>query len=108
MSTHSGLYKTAVNASLFLFLCSAVLLLFFVLGNVQEFLESTLLLLLDVLEWALVGFLAAHIVAVISGLSSRAVRRRLGRLIFTSILGFLYGGGVLTAVHVLDAWLYYE
>jgi hypothetical protein len=109
MTMQTGLYRTAAKASLYFFLASGALLLFFVLGNLQDFLESTLYLLLDCLEWTLVVFLAAHIVFVLSAFFSRAAMRRLrGRMLLPAILGFLYGGALLLALNLLTAWLHYE
>jgi hypothetical protein len=107
MSIHTGLFRTAARVNLYLFLCSAVLLLFFVLGNLQEFLESTLFLLLDLLEWALIAFIAAHLVYAVTGFLSRAGRHKSVRLIVLTLLGFLYGAGLLMTVNLFAAWLFY-
>jgi hypothetical protein len=108
MSMHTGLYRTAARASLYLFLSSMVLLLFFVLGNYQEFLESTLFVLLDLLEWTLLAFISAHLIFIVSGLLSRAARHKSGKALIFMLLGFLYGGGLLVALNILDAWLSYD
>jgi hypothetical protein len=108
MSMQTGLYRVAARATLYFFLASAALLLFFVLGNLQDFMESTLYILLELIEWSLVVFLAAHLMFVISGIFSRAVMHRSGRMIVLTLLGFLYGVSFLLALNVFTAWLSYE
>ena len=83
MSMQTGLYRVAARATLYFFLASAALLLFFV-------------------------FLAAHLVFVISGIFSRAVMHRSGRMIVLTLLGLLYGVSFLLALNVFTAWLSYE
>ncbi|MGC9312824.1 MAG: hypothetical protein ACP5IA_09020 [Sediminispirochaetaceae bacterium] len=97
--------------SLYLFLCSLVVSLFFITGNLQSFLESTNRLLLDILEWVLFVFVITDMYYLVFFLSEytgvfknrRKVEKKLG--VMWSSIGFAYGVVYLLFINFVIAWL---
>src|SRR6056297_1900786 len=105
LRTISGLF------ALYLFLCTVVVGMLFVVGNNQAFLESTNKFLLHLLEWVLFCFLIADVYYIvffiIEKLKQKATERR--RIswsgLFWSGFGFLYGSSFLLFLNLVLSWL---
>ncbi len=96
-----SLYWLAGRTAVFCFLLSQVALALYLLGNFQEFLDSTQVLLLVLLRLALIaGILSALTYAVVSFVVGRP---RAGRLILC-FLSVVYGVALLMVTGFLSAW----
>ncbi|MFO7731633.1 MAG: hypothetical protein R6V86_12830 [Spirochaetia bacterium] len=105
LRTISGLF------TLYLFLCTVVVGMLFVVGNNQVFLESTNKFLLYLLEWILFCFLIADVYYtaffVIEKVKKNVSERRhvpWGGLVWSGI-GFLYGSSFLLFLNFVLSWL---
>ena len=97
-----SLYWLSARAGVFCLVLSQLALALYLLGNFQEFLDSTQALLLVLLRLTLIaGLLSALTFAVVSFLVRRP---RVGRLILC-FLSIVYGGALLLVTGFLSAWL---
>ncbi len=97
-----SLYWLAARTAVFCFVLSQLALALYLLGNFQEFLDSTQVLLLALLRLTLIaGILAALVFAVVSIVVGRP---RAGRLILC-FLSIVYSGALLLVTGFLSAWL---
>jgi hypothetical protein len=95
------LYWLAGRVAVFSFVLSQVALALYLLGNFQEFLDSTQVLLLVLLRLALIaGILSALTFAVVSFVVRRA---RAGRLILC-FFSIVYSAALLLVTGFLSAW----
>ena len=96
-----SLYWLAGRTAVFCFLLSQLALALYLLGNFQEFLDSTQVLLLTLLRLALLaGILSSLTYAVVS---FAARRPRAGRLILC-FLSIVYNAALLLVTGFLSAW----
>jgi hypothetical protein len=96
-----SLYWLAGRSAVFCFVLSQMALALYLLGNFQEFLDSTQVLLLVLLRLALIaGILSALTFAVVSFLVHRP---RAGRLILC-FLSIVYSAALLLVTGFLSAW----
>ncbi len=96
-----SLYWLAGRTAVFCFLLSLLTLALYLLGNFQEFLDSTQVLLLILLRLALIaGILSALTYAVVSLVVGRP---RAGRLILC-FLSVVYSAALLLVTGFLSAW----
>jgi hypothetical protein len=96
-----SLYWLAGRTAVFCFVLSQLALALYLLGNFQEFLDSTQVLLLALLRLALLaGILSALAYAVVS---FAAGRPRAGRLILC-FLSVVYGAALLLVTGFMSAW----
>jgi hypothetical protein len=96
-----SLYWLAGRAAVFCFALSQLALALYLLGNFQEFLDSTQVMLLVLLRLALIaGILSALTYFVVSFFAGRA---RAGRLILC-FLSIVYSAGLLLVTGFLSAW----
>ena len=105
LRTISGLF------AMYLFLCTIVVGMLFVVGNNQAFLESTNKFLLHLLEWVLFCFLIADVYYIAFFISEKVKqnakeRRRIpwSGLVWSGI-GFLYGSSFLLFLNLVLSWL---
>jgi hypothetical protein len=96
-----SLYWLTGRMAVFCFVQSALALVLYLLGNFQEFLDATQILLLTLLRLTLLaGILSALTYAAVSF----AVRRpRAGRLVLC-FLSIAYSGALLLVTGFLSAW----
>ncbi len=97
--------------SLYLFFCTIVVTMLFVVGNYQSFLESTNTFLLNLLEWTLFVFCISDLYYIIFYFYDLVKRKRRDRrrvrlkgLIWSSF-GFAYGIVLLFALNMILTWL---
>lgn len=97
--------------SLYLFFCTIVVAMLFVVGNYQGFLESTNTFLLNLLEWVLFVFciadlyyLAFYFYDMVKRRKRERRRVRLTGLIWSSF-GFAYGLVLLFTLNLILVWL---
>ena len=97
--------------SLYLFFCTIVVAMLFVVGNYQGFLESTNTFLLNLLEWVLFVFCISDLYYLIFYFYDLVKRKkrdrrrvRLTGLIWSSF-GFAYGIVLLFALNLILIWL---
>jgi len=96
-----SLYWLAGRMAVFCFVLSALALVLYLLGNFQEFLEATQVLLLTLLRLALLaGMLSALTYAAVSFALGRP---RAGRLVLC-FLSIAYSGALLLVTGFLSAW----
>jgi hypothetical protein len=96
-----SLYWLAGRTAVFCFVLSLLSLALYLLGNFQDFLDSTQVLLLSLLRLSLLaGILAALCFAAVS---VAAGRPRAGRLILCFLM-VVYSGALLLAAGFLSAW----
>jgi hypothetical protein len=101
------LARIAGNTTLYLFFVSLIVLFLYVMGNVQGFLDDTLLLLLRVFEWIL---FALCVTDVYYGVFSvvRLVRGGGGYAApLKAAVGFIYGAGMLILVNFMFSWFFW-
>jgi hypothetical protein len=98
-----SLYWLAGRAAVFFFVLSILVFALYLLGNFQEFLDSSQLLLLGLLRVSLLAeILAALSYFVIVFLLGRQ-RRYPGRLVL-SLLSAVFSAALLVSVSYLSAW----
>jgi len=105
LRTISGLF------AMYLFLCTIVVGMLFVVGNNQAFLESTNKFLLHLLELVLFCFLIADVYYIAFFISEKVKqnakeRRRIpwSGLVWSGF-GFLYGSSFLLFLNLVLSWL---
>jgi hypothetical protein len=96
----------AGRAVVFFFSTSVLLLFFYLLGNDQDFLDSTQTILLSVLSLSLALELVCAVYLVVF-LARRVVRERKAFLVrwVLLVLSMLVCGGLLLVLRWLDSWL---
>ncbi len=90
--------------SLYFFFLSLIVGFLYIIGNLQGFLDETLLLLISILEWVLFVFCIADIYY---GVFSTVRIARGGRKYsapVASLFGVLYGIGLLILINFLYSW----
>jgi len=98
-------------SSLYLFFCTVVVSMLFVIGNLQSFLESTNRLLIDILEWVLyillitnmyyLLFFAAEYIRKKSRMEK--IEKRLGSIWSAAVC--VYALGYLIFINAVVVWL---
>jgi hypothetical protein len=89
------------RAAVFFFLLSVLVLALYLLGNFQDFLDSTQVLLLTLLRLALLAEILLALLYI--PLSIALGRQRVGRLLLC-LLSAAYGVALLLATGFLSAW----
>jgi hypothetical protein len=96
-----SLYWLAGRAAVFCFVLSMLALALYLLGNFQEFLDSTQVLLLTVLRLALLAEVLSALLYI--PVSLALGRHRVGRLLLC-FLSAVYSIALLLATGFLSAW----
>ncbi len=97
--------------SLYLFFCTLVVIMLFIVGNYQSFLESTNTFLLKLLEWTLFVFCISDLYYLFFYFYDlvKSKRRDRRRVKWTGLVwsgfGFAYGISVLFALNLILTWL---
>ena len=94
------------RAVIFFFSCSALLFFFYVLGNYQDFLDSTQRLILSTLHLSLVLELVCGMYLIVF-LIRRNIRERRPFIVrwILLILSLIVCGGLLLALRYIQSWL---
>jgi hypothetical protein len=100
----SSLYWLISRAVLFLFIFSLLLFALYLLGNFQQFLDSSQIMLLQILKICLLAefFWGALYVALVFLLRRQ---RRLALKVVLCLLSMLFCGALLLLLSFLSAWL---
>jgi len=101
------LARIAGNTTLYLLFVSLIVLFLYVMGNVQGFLDDTLLLLLRILEWNLFVLCVTDlyygvfsVVRLARGGGGYAAPLR-------AAAAFVYGAGMLTLINIMFSWFFW-
>lgn len=96
--------RIAGHFSLYLFFFSLIIGFLYFVGNLQGFLDETLLLLLRILEWVLFVFCISDFYYGV--FASVKIGRGGGSFSapIASFIGFLYGLGLLILINLLYSW----
>lgn len=101
------LARIAGHSALYLFFFSLIVVFVYVVGNIQGFLEETLLLLLTIFEWSLFVFFIIDIYYAIFSVVRIARGGKKFASPFFALLGLLYGLGMLLGVNYMTSWLFW-
>jgi hypothetical protein len=100
----SSLYWLVARTVVFFFIFSLLLFLLYLLGNFQEFLDSTQIFLIQLLKISLLAEVFAGLLYLVMVFMLRRQRRFLGKVILCS-LSVLASFVLLLAFSFLTAWL---
>ena len=100
----SSLYWLVARTVVFFFIFSLLLFLLYLLGNFQEFLDSTQIFLIQLLKISLLAEVFAGLLYLVMVFMLRRQRRFLGKVILCS-LSVLASFMLLLAFSFLTAWL---
>jgi Ca2+/Na+ antiporter len=94
------------RAAVFFFLSSLLLLFFYLLGNYQDFLDSTQFFILSILQGALILQLVCGFSLVVIIIARTITERRVFSLRFVFLLlSMAVSGALLFALRFLQSWL---
>ncbi|MFO7848351.1 MAG: hypothetical protein R6V67_00195 [Spirochaetia bacterium] len=95
------------NSSLYLFFFSLIVLFLYVVGNLQGFLEETMLLLLIILEWVLFVFCITVLYYGIFTLVRAVKVKKHFASPLIAFLGFVYGAAMLAGLNLIYSWFFW-
>ena len=99
--------RIAGNTTLYLFFVSLIVLFLYVMGNVQDFLDDTLLLLLRIFEWNLFALCITDVYYGVFSIA-RLVRGDGGYAApLKAVVGFVYGAGMLILINFMFSWFFW-
>lgn len=98
-----GLYTLISKATVFFFVLGAIVLALYFLGNFQEFLDTTQIFLLDLLELCLLAEVGAGVFHIVLLFLVHETRHRVLRLIL-SFAAVIICYALLMAFKFLTAW----
>ena len=101
------LARVAGHTSLYLFFFSLIVVFVYVVGNLQGFLEETLLLLLDMFEWVMYVYCISDLYYVIFSFTRTVRGGKKYASLFLAVFGLVYGLGMLAAVNYMYSWLFW-